>query len=137
MLTGAGQALLRATAPGGRGRRERTHHAGRTVWSYAGPAVAPGTAVAAARVGPAAGVCGACDDVAGDDRRGFGAPLGALRHGEVASAAVKLFGSPRPGRRRDAGLKERPVDRVPAGVVIAGPRTSSTWSTYPGTSGGT
>ncbi|MEU3416365.1 hypothetical protein ABZ760_34845, partial [Streptomyces sp. NPDC006658] len=54
-LARAGQALLRAAPPGGRARWERTNHAGRAVGLYAGPAVAVGAAVAAARVRPAAG----------------------------------------------------------------------------------
>ncbi|WP_443056116.1 hypothetical protein [Streptomyces sp. IBSBF 3136] len=127
VFTGAGQALLRATAPGGRARWERTNHAGRTVGLYAGPASAPATAAAAARVRPAAGlavpaagVCGAYDDVAGDDRRGFRAHLGALRDGEVTSGAVKLFGISVAGLAAGAVLKERFADRVLAGVVIAG-----------------
>ncbi|MFC9280471.1 hypothetical protein [Streptomyces collinus] len=126
-VTGTGQTLLRAVAPGGRGRWERANHAGRTVGLYAGPASALGAAVAAARVRPAAGlavlaagVCGGYDDVAGDDRRGFRAHLGALRHGEVTSGAVKLFGISAAGLAAGRVLKERPVDRVLAGVVIAG-----------------
>ncbi|MGW1983271.1 hypothetical protein ACWCPJ_12520 [Streptomyces collinus] len=126
-LTAAGQALLRAAAPGGRGRWERTNHAGRPVGLYAGPAAAMGTAVAAARVSPAAGLavlaagaCGAYDDVAGDDRRGLRAHLRALRHGEVTSGAVKLFGISAAGLAAGHVLKQRPVDRVLAGVFIAG-----------------
>ncbi|MFF7972929.1 hypothetical protein [Streptomyces sp. NPDC007905] len=127
VLTRAGQALLRANPPGGRGPWERKNHAGRSVGLYAGPASALATAVAAARVHPgaglavpAAGVCGAYDDVAGDHRRGFRAHLGALRDGEVTSGAVKLFGISTAGLVAGALMKERPVDRVLAGVVIAG-----------------
>ncbi|MYY85832.1 hypothetical protein GT044_32045, partial [Streptomyces sp. SID335] len=62
------------------------------------------------------------DDVAGagDPRRGFRAHLGALRNGELTSGAVKLFGISAAGLAAGALLKERPVDRVLAGVVIAG-----------------
>ncbi|WP_344522529.1 hypothetical protein, partial [Streptomyces rectiviolaceus] len=69
-----------------------------------------------------AGACGAYDDVAGegDPRRGFRAHLGALRDGEVTSGAVKLFGISAAGLAAGALLKERPVDKVLAGVVIAG-----------------
>jgi UDP-N-acetylmuramyl pentapeptide phosphotransferase/UDP-N-acetylglucosamine-1-phosphate transferase len=126
-VTGAGMAALRARAPGTRARWERTNHAGRTVGLYAGPASAVGAAVGAARVHPAAGlavlvagVCGAYDDVAGDHRRGFRAHLGALRGGEVTSGAVKLFGISAAGLLAGAMMKERPADRVLAGVVIAG-----------------
>ncbi|MFF4570258.1 hypothetical protein [Streptomyces sp. NPDC001410] len=128
-LTRAGHALLRAEPPGGRERWERKNYAGRTVGLYAGPAAALGTAVAAARVHPgaglavlAAGACGAYDDVAGagDPRRGFRAHLGALRDGEVTSGAVKLFGISAAGLVAGALMKERPLDKVLAGVVIAG-----------------
>jgi UDP-N-acetylmuramyl pentapeptide phosphotransferase/UDP-N-acetylglucosamine-1-phosphate transferase len=69
-----------------------------------------------------AGVCGAYDDVAGagDPRRGFRAHLAALRDGEVTSGAVKLLGIGAAGLLAGALLKERPVDKVLAGVVIAG-----------------
>ncbi|MYW21664.1 hypothetical protein GT039_40385, partial [Streptomyces sp. SID2955] len=126
-LTRAGFALLRAHPPGGPARWEQKNHAGRTVELCAAPAVALGTAVAAARAHPgaglavlAAGACGAYDDVAGDHRRGFRAHLGALRNGEVTSGAVKLFGVSAAGLVAGALLKERPVDRLLAGVVIAG-----------------
>ncbi|MEU2356816.1 hypothetical protein ABZ599_28245 [Streptomyces misionensis] len=126
-LTRAGYVLLRAKAPGAAERWQRTNHAGREVELYAGPATALGTAVAAARVHPgaglaalAAGCCGAYDDAAGDHRRGFRAHLGALREGEVTSGAVKLFGISAAGLVAGALLKERPLDRLLAGVVIAG-----------------
>ncbi|MFI6351506.1 hypothetical protein ACIBJF_02330 [Streptomyces sp. NPDC050743] len=126
-LTRAGQAVLRKAAPGTRELWERKNYAGRTVGLYAGPASALGTAVAAARVHPgaglavlAAGVCGAYDDVAGDHRRGFRAHLGALRDGEVTSGAVKLFGISAAGLVAGAVMKERVQDKVLAGVVIAG-----------------
>ncbi|MCI3243557.1 hypothetical protein [Streptomyces spinosisporus] len=128
-LTRAGIAGLRAKAPGGRGRWERTNYAGRTVELYAGPAAAVGAAVGAGRVRPvagfavlAAGLCGAYDDVAGagDDRRGFRDHLLALRDGEITSGTVKLFGISAAGLVAGALLKERAVDKVLAGVVIAG-----------------
>ncbi|GGM02320.1 hypothetical protein GCM10010129_52110 [Streptomyces fumigatiscleroticus] len=129
LLARAGTAALRAGAPGGRARWERKNHAGRTVGLYAGPASAAAAAVAAGRVSPAAGLavlaagaCGAYDDVAGagDARRGFRAHLSALRDGEVTSGAVKLFGISAAGLGAGALLKERPLDKVLAGVVIAG-----------------
>ncbi|MCT4357285.1 hypothetical protein M5362_29730 [Streptomyces sp. Je 1-79] len=119
-----------------RGRRE--NHAGRSVDLYAGPATALGAAVGAATAatrgsrrseavgGPAAlavlaaGACGAYDDWKGDHRRGFRAHLGALREGEVTSGAVKLAGIGAAGLVAGALLKERPLDKVLAGVVIAG-----------------
>jgi UDP-N-acetylmuramyl pentapeptide phosphotransferase/UDP-N-acetylglucosamine-1-phosphate transferase len=108
---------------------ERKNHAGRTVDLYAAPATVAGAALAAARVRPAAGfavlvagVCGGYDDVvgAGDPRRGFRAHLSALREGEVTSGTVKLFGISAAGLVAGALLKERPLDKVLAGVVIAG-----------------
>ncbi|MFJ1975085.1 hypothetical protein ACIO93_41405 [Streptomyces sp. NPDC087903] len=129
VLTRAGLTALRAGAPGGRGRWERTNHAGRPVGLYAGPAAVAGAAVGAWRTRPAvgaavaaAGLCGAYDDVvgAGDSRRGFAAHLAALRDGEVTSGAVKLFGVAGAGLVAGAVLKERPLDKLLAGVVIAG-----------------
>lgn len=112
-------------------RWERKNHAGRTVDLYAGPAVAAGVALgalpaggrgrrAAVLAGLAAGACGAYDDMKGDHRRGFRAHLGALREGEVTSGAIKLFGIGSAGLAAGALLKERPLDKVLAGVVIAG-----------------
>ncbi|MFD7326681.1 hypothetical protein ACFV9D_37310 [Streptomyces sp. NPDC059875] len=116
----------------------RENRAGRSVDLYAGPATAVGTALAVASAarggsarpkpggGPAAfavlaaGACGAYDDLRGDERRGFRAHLGALRRGEVTSGAVKLLGIGAAGLVAGALLKERPVDKVLAGVVIAG-----------------
>lgn len=126
-LTRVGMAALRATAPGGRERWERTNYAGRTVELYAGPATALAAAIGAGWIRPAAGVavavaglCGAYDDVAGDHRRGFRAHMAALRDGEVTSGAVKLFGISAAGLVAGALMKERVVDKVLAGVVIAG-----------------
>ncbi|RSN94478.1 hypothetical protein DMH26_22960 [Streptomyces sp. WAC 05379] len=128
-LTRATAGALRAKAPGGRERWERRNYAGRKVELYAGPASALAVAAGAGRVSPAAGVavavagiCGAYDDIAGADdaRRGFRAHLRALRDGEVTSGAVKLFGISAAGLVAGAFLKERPLDRLLAGVVIAG-----------------
>ncbi|MGC9377000.1 hypothetical protein [Streptomyces sp. MH13] len=126
-LVRTGLTALRATAPGGRERWERKNHTGRTVDLYAGPACA---VAAAARVRPAAGfavlaagACGAYDDAAvgaGDPRRGFWAHLSALRDGEVTGGAVKLSGISAAGLAAGAVLKERPLDKVLAGVVVAG-----------------
>lgn len=132
-VTRAATAALRSRAPGGTARWTRRNHAGKNVELYAGPAAAVGAAAGAAVLpaGPraaaalavlAAGACGAYDDMvgAGDPRRGFRAHLGALRSGEVTSGAVKLFGISAAGLAAGALLKERPVDKLLAGVVIAG-----------------
>ncbi|MFE5833219.1 hypothetical protein ACFQ67_22380 [Streptomyces sp. NPDC056488] len=106
-------------------RWTRTNHAGRDVGLWAGPAVVLGTA-AGSGGGPvalavlAAGACGAYDDVKGDHRRGFRAHSAALRDGEVTSGAVKLLGIGAASLVAGALLKERPVDKVLAGVVVAG-----------------
>ncbi|MEV5015068.1 hypothetical protein ACIGW1_12890 [Streptomyces sp. NPDC053780] len=128
-LARTGLTALRAVAPGGRERWECVNHAGRTVDLYAGPACALAAAVGTARVRPAAGLavlaagaCGAYDDIAGagDARRGFRAHLTALRDGEVTTGAVKLFGVSGAALAAGAVLRERPLDRLLAGVVIAG-----------------
>lgn len=115
---------------------ERTNASGRVVDLYSGPAAVAATVLAAvgapglprrvkaaaALAVAAAGGCGTYDDLAGrgDDRRGFAAHLEALRRGEVTSGAVKLFGVGAAGLAAGALLKERPLDKVLAGVVIAG-----------------
>ncbi|MCX4822117.1 hypothetical protein OG883_19935 [Streptomyces sp. NBC_01142] len=124
-------AALRKRAPGDPERWQRKNYAGRTVDLCAGPAVTVGAALgalparnrgAAALAVVVAGACGAYDDIAGagDPRRGFRAHLSALRQGEVTSGAVKLFGIGAAGLAAGALLKERPVDKLLAGVVIAG-----------------
>ncbi len=137
-----GAVAARGVYEGARRRRsrsaaawERTNHAGRTVHLHAGPAAAAGTALAlAAAAGPprvrtagaltvvAAAACGAYDDFAGagDPRRGFRAHLGALRRGEVTSGAVKLIGIGAAACAAGAVVKERPLDKALAAVVIAG-----------------
>ncbi|MFE0702789.1 hypothetical protein [Streptomyces sp. NPDC058872] len=106
-------------------RWRRTNHAGRTVDLCAGPAVTLGAALGAGSAPAAlavlaAGACGAHDDVKGDHRRGFRAHGAALREGEVTSGAVKLFGIGAASLVAGALLKEKPVDKLLAGVVIAG-----------------
>ncbi|MFJ5097565.1 hypothetical protein [Streptomyces sp. NPDC088557] len=118
----AGYAGLRAR---GGDRWVRPNHAGRDVGLWAGPAVTLGAAVGAGR-GPAAfavlaaGACGAYDDVRGGHRRGFRAHLAALRDGQVTSGTVKLLGIGAASLVAGALLKERPVDKVLAAVVVAG-----------------
>ncbi|MGW1791318.1 hypothetical protein ACWCO0_30450 [Streptomyces tubercidicus] len=134
--TRAAYSVLRKRPPGGAVLWERKNYAGRIVDLHAGLATATGTALAAATAPGlpartraagalavlAAGACGAYDDVFGasDPRRGFRAHLSALRHKEVTSGAVKLFGIGAAGLAAGALLKERPADKLLAGVVIAG-----------------
>ncbi|WP_030212635.1 hypothetical protein [Streptomyces bikiniensis] len=106
-------------------RWTRTNHAGREVDLYAGPAVVLGTAAGSGSAPVAfavlaAGACGAYDDVRGDHRRGLRAHSAALRDGEVTSGAVKLLGIGAASLVAGALLKERPVDKVLAGIVVAG-----------------
>lgn len=135
-VCGTAAAVARAVHAGLRRRRrpgwERVNHAGRAVGLYAGPAVAAGTALAALGAVPpreraaavqavlAGALCGAYDDLRGDHRRGLRAHLGALRHGEVTSGAVKLFGIGAAGLAAGVLLKERPLDRLLTGVVVTG-----------------
>ncbi|TKA08990.1 hypothetical protein [Actinacidiphila oryziradicis] len=127
-------ATLRRKPRGGSARWARTNHAGRTVDLYGGLAAATGTVLAtaaapglpvrsrtAALAVLAAGGCGAYDDLAGTPgERGFRTHMGALQEGRVTSGAVKLFGIGAAGLAAGALLKERPVDRLLAGVVVAG-----------------
>jgi hypothetical protein len=109
-----GYAALNRRPPGGIKTWARTNHRGEPVTLLEGPAVAAGAiagllaqagvrvisgsarpradaAAVLAAVGAAA--FGAYDDLAGSgDRRGFRGHLGALRHGEVTTGAVKLGG---------------------------------------------
>ncbi|MGW7576893.1 hypothetical protein [Streptomyces sp. NPDC054765] len=135
-VTRATYAALKKRPPGGAVLWERKNYAGRIVDLHAGLATAAGTALAAATAPGlpartrtasalavlAAGGCGAYDDVfgAGDPRRGFRAHLLALRDKEITGGAVKLFGIGAAGLVAGALLKERPADKVLAGVVIAG-----------------
>ncbi|MFF8377351.1 hypothetical protein ACF07V_14645 [Streptomyces sp. NPDC015661] len=118
---------LRRRPPGNPKSWDRTNYGGRPVSLLAGPAVAFGSAAAVLPAAPAASlavaaaaVCGRYDDLRGDHRRGFRAQLGALRGGEVTSGAVKLFGIGAASLVAGALLKEKPLDKLLAGVVIAG-----------------
>lgn len=134
VAAGVARGVYRALRSRPRERLRRVNHAGRGVDLCAGPAVAVGAAAgvaalplpartrcAASLAVLAAAGCGAYDDLAGadDPRRGLRAHLGALRDGEVTSGAVKLLGIGAAGLAAGALLKERPVDRLLAGVVIA------------------
>ncbi|MCH0542936.1 hypothetical protein I3F58_25950 [Streptomyces sp. MUM 203J] len=125
---------LRRRPPGSPGSWRRVNYAGRTVRAEAGAAAAGGAALGAAvaaalpvrercavALAAAAGaVCGRYDDLRGDHRRGFRAHLGALRNGQLTSGSVKLFGVGAAGLAAGALVKERPLDKVLAGVVVAG-----------------
>jgi len=105
--------VLNQRPPGGTKTWSRTNHRGEQVTLLEGPAVAVGAiagALAQATLGPirsgtarsgtamalagaGAAAFGGYDDLAGSgDRRGFRGHLGALRHGEVTTGAIKLGG---------------------------------------------
>ena len=121
--------------PGGAARWERTNYAGRTVELHAGPAALP--SVRRRRSRGAARPDAGAPPPSPSSRPGLrgvrrhwrarairgaasGRTCGALRGGEVTRGAVKLFGISAAGLAAGALLKERPVDKVLAGVVIAG-----------------
>jgi UDP-GlcNAc:undecaprenyl-phosphate/decaprenyl-phosphate GlcNAc-1-phosphate transferase len=105
--------VLNQRPPGGTKTWSRTNHRGEQLTLLEGPAVAVGAiagALAQATLGPirsgtarsgtamavagaGAAAFGGYDDLAGSgDRRGFRGHLGALRHGEVTTGAIKLGG---------------------------------------------
>ena len=121
--------------PGGSTRWSRRNHRGESVTLLEGPAyvLAATTAAALAPGLPArlrvagllaavgAGALGTYDDLAGSgDRRGFKGHLGALARGEVTSGAVKILGIGATGLLAGALVRDHPVDRLLAGVVVAG-----------------
>ncbi|MCX9193182.1 hypothetical protein C3Y87_17590 [Carbonactinospora thermoautotrophica] len=113
----------------------RHNHRGEPVTLLEGPAyvaaaagavaLAPGVPARLRAAGVAAalgaGAFGVYDDLAGSgDRRGFKGHLGALAHGEVTSGAVKILGIGTTGLLAGSLLRDKLVDKVLAGVVIAG-----------------
>jgi hypothetical protein len=155
--TAAGAARLAYAAagrrpPGGPKAWARTNHRGEPVTLLEGPAVAAGAiggvltecllarpgrggAVAALAVGGAgAAAFGAYDDLAGSgDRRGFRGHLGALRHGEVTTGAVKLGGIGVTGIVSAALAGGPPADViVNAGLVAGGANLLNLFDLRPG-----
>jgi hypothetical protein len=133
---------LNRRPPGGPKAWSRTNHRGEPVTLLEGPAVAAGAlagvlaqaglrsttgsagwrpAAAMAVGGAGAAAFGAYDDLAGSgDRRGFRGHLGALRHGEVTSGAVKLGGIGATGIVCATLAGGSPVDVVLNAGLIAG-----------------
>jgi len=104
-----------------------------------GPAGSPGSAAwrrAAAMVlgGAGAAAFGAYDDLAGSgDRRGFRGHIGALRHGEVTTGAVKLGGIGATGLATAALAGGSPADVViNAGLVAGGANLLNLFDLRPG-----
>jgi UDP-GlcNAc:undecaprenyl-phosphate/decaprenyl-phosphate GlcNAc-1-phosphate transferase len=130
-----GFGALTRRPPGEAALWERRNHRGEVLTLLEGPAAAVGTAVA---VGCAAGVSGrrraagvlaavagagfgTYDDLAGSSRRrGFKGHLGALAKGEVTSGGLKIVGIGAAGIVAGALVQKRPVDKLLAGVVVAG-----------------
>jgi UDP-GlcNAc:undecaprenyl-phosphate/decaprenyl-phosphate GlcNAc-1-phosphate transferase len=128
-------ALLTARPPGGETTWARTNHRGEPVTLLEGPAAAAGAVMAAAiapgvparaRAAAALAGAGACafggyDDLAGSaDRRGFRGHLGALRHGELTTGAVKIGGIGATGAAAAAVLGGSPIDMAVNAALVAG-----------------
>jgi UDP-GlcNAc:undecaprenyl-phosphate/decaprenyl-phosphate GlcNAc-1-phosphate transferase len=148
--SGAGR-IAYATAtrrpPGGSKTWSRANHRGEPVTLLEGPAVAAGAITGALiRGGPArsraalavagagAAAFGAYDDLAGSGgRRGFRGHLGALRHGEVTTGAVKLGGIGLTGLVSAALAGGSPADVViNAGLVAGGANLLNLFDLRPG-----
>ena len=147
--------------PGGPKAWSRTNHRGEPVTLLEGPAVAAGAlagvlaqgipaalaaaagspgaqsgrrAAALALGGAGAAAFGAYDDLAGSgDRRGFRGHLGALRHGEVTTGAVKLGGIGATGIISAALAGGSPADVIlNAGLVAGGANLLNLFDLRPG-----
>ena len=135
--TAAAARRLDAAPPGGRARWERTNHSGRTLTLLEGPALVAGCAAGVLAAPPpvrgaallavlGAGALGAIDDHAGSVHvKGLRGHLGALRHGQVTTGAVKIVGLAATGLLA-AAMVDRPrrasalVGTLTGGVVVAG-----------------
>jgi len=134
---------LNKRPPGGTQLWSRTNHRGEPVTLLEGPAAAVGAiagvlvqaglgsvtgsasrwrfSAAMAAGGAGAAAFGAYDDLAGSsDRRGFRGHLGALRHGEVTTGAVKLGGIGATGILSAVIARGSPTDIVINAGLIAG-----------------
>ena len=133
--------------PGGTKTWSRTSHRGEPVTLLEGPAVAAGaivgtlvqggsarSAAALAVAGAGAAAFGAYDDLTGSgDRRGFRGHLGALRHGEITTGAVKLGGIGLTGLVSAALAGGPPADVViNAGLVAGGANLVNLFDLRPG-----
>jgi UDP-GlcNAc:undecaprenyl-phosphate/decaprenyl-phosphate GlcNAc-1-phosphate transferase len=146
---------LNRRLPGDPKAWSRTNHRGEPVTLLEGPAAAVGaitgvlalaglrsmtgsagwrSALAAAVGGAGAAAFGAYDDLAGSgDRRGFRGHLGALRHGDVTTGAVKLGGIGATGIVCAALAGGSPVDVVlNAGLVAGGANLLNLFDLRPG-----
>jgi hypothetical protein len=146
--------VLNQRPPGGTRTWSRTNHRGEPVTLLEGPAVAVGAiagALAQATLGPmrsgtarsgaamalagaGAAAFGGYDDLAGSgDRRGFRGHLGALRHGEVTTGAIKLGGIGVTGMASAVMAGGSPADVViNAGLVAGGANLLNLFDLRPG-----
>ena len=146
--------VLNQRPPGGTKTWSRTNHRGEPVTLLEGPAVVAGAiagALAQATLGPArsgtarsgaamalagtgAAAFGGYDDLAGSGgRRGFRGHLGALRHGEVTTGAIKLGGIGVTGLACAAMVGGSPADVViNAGLVAGGANLLNLFDLRPG-----
>ena len=153
-VTRLAYAVLNHRPPGGTKTWSRTNHRGEPVTLLEGPAVAVGAVAGAlaqsalrpassgtARCGAAmalaaagAAAFGGYDDLAGSGaRRGFRGHLGALRHGEVTTGAVKLGGIGVTGIASAALAGGSPADVViNAGLVAGGANLLNLFDLRPG-----
>jgi UDP-GlcNAc:undecaprenyl-phosphate/decaprenyl-phosphate GlcNAc-1-phosphate transferase len=153
-VTAAGAARLAYSAlnqrpPAGPKTWSRTNHRGEPVTLLEGPAVTVGavagvlaglrsaggrTSLAMAVGGTGAAAFGTYDDLAGSgDRRGFGGHLGALRHGEITTGAIKLGGIGATGIISAALAGGSPADVViNAGLVAGGANLLNLFDLRPG-----
>jgi len=148
-------AALNRYPPGEAKTWSLTNHRGEAVTLLEGPAVAAGAIVGAlaqaglrsatrqpawraaaamAVAGVGAAAFGAYDDLAGSgDRRGFIGHLGALRHGEVTTGAVKLGGIGAAGLLSAALAGGQPADlAINAGLVAGGANLLNLFDLRPG-----
>ena len=135
-------AALNRRPPGGVKTWSRANHRGEPLTLLEGPAVAAGaiagalclslgqslagrgswrSSAALAAAGAGAAAFGAYDDLAGSgDRRGFRGHLGALRHGEVTTGAVKLGGIGLTGLASAVTAGGAPADVALNAALVAG-----------------
>jgi UDP-N-acetylmuramyl pentapeptide phosphotransferase/UDP-N-acetylglucosamine-1-phosphate transferase len=134
--------------PGGEKAWSRVNHRGEPVTLLEGPAAVAGAVAASAALPPrlamAIGVAGAgaaavglLDDLKGSGkRRGLRGHLGALRHGEVTTGAVKLAGIGAAGALASALLADRdggPLDwAINAGLISGGANLLNLFDLRPG-----
>jgi UDP-GlcNAc:undecaprenyl-phosphate GlcNAc-1-phosphate transferase len=153
--------VMNRRPPGGTKQWSRTNHRAEAVTLLEGPAVTAGAiaglltqaglgamtssaigrpgaswrfSAAMALAGAGAAAFGAYDDLAGSgDRRGFGGHLGALRHGELTTGAVKLGGIGATGILSAAVAGGSPADVViNAGLIAGGANLLNLFDLRPG-----